>query len=243
MKKFLIAIYILLVGTAAFSQEKVDSILIKWTVSGNLSINSNGISSIPAFSLGDPALIGALSVTRGKFSYDPVLAYDLNVRPWFIDNWFHYLIVKRERFRLRAGINFSMYFSDLALPEEKVLKGERYWAFELAGIYSLDPKTTVSLLCWNDRGQDPGTITGLYTSLSVERNDMAVGKSILFAAGIQLFNIAYDGNNDGLFVAPQVAASVKKIPLSLFFQFVQPIKTNILPNPGFNWNLGAAYSF
>ena len=53
----------------------------------------------------------------------------------------------------------------------------------------------------------------------------------------------YTGNNDGLFISPRIAASIKKIPLSLFFQATQPLTTNIEPNPGFRWNAGLAYMF
>jgi len=46
-----------------------------------------------------------------------------------------------------------------------------------------------------------------------------------------------------LFISPRVAASVKNIPLSLFFQATQPLTTNTEPNPGFRWNAGLAYMF
>jgi hypothetical protein len=236
--------FLFFISGVAFSSEKADSTRTKLSASGNVSLNSNGISSIPAFSLGEPAIIATLGLAKGRFSYDPVLAYDLEMKPWFFDSWVHYLIIDKPVFRLRTGINFSMYFSELKIPDDEiVLQGQRYWALELAGIYNINPETSLTVLVWNDRGQDPGTITGLYTSLSIERNQIALGKSILFAASIQLFNIAYDGNNDGLFISPRIATSVKNIPLSMFFQFVQPVTTNISPNPGFKWNLGAAYSF
>jgi len=241
--KLSICLTFFLISGVLFSQEDNGTARKKMKASGVFSINSNGISSIPAFSLGEPAIIATLGLAKGRFSFDPVLAYDLEMKPWFFDSWVHYLIVDRPVFKLRTGINFSMYFSDLLLPDdETVLQGQRYWAFELAGIYNFNPKTSLTVLVWNDRGQDPGTITGLYTSVAIERSEIPLGKRILLAGNLQIFNIAYDGYNDGLFVSPKISASVKKVPVSVFFQAIQPITTNISPYPGFQWNLGFSYT-
>jgi len=242
--KLSVCFSLFLISVILFSQENNDTTGKKLKASCAFSINSNGISSIPAFSLGDPAIMVAVGLAKGRFSFDPVLAYDLEMKPWFFDSWVHYLIVDKPAFKLRTGINFSMYFSDLLLPEDEiVLQGQRYWAFELAGIYNINPKTSLTVLVWNDRGQDPGTITGIYTSLAIDRSEIPVGKRVLLAGSLQIFNIAYDGNNDGLFISPRIAGSIRKVPVSLFFQAIQPITTNISPYPGFKWNIGASYSF
>jgi hypothetical protein len=220
-----------------------DSARTKLKAACTVSLNTNGISTIPAFSLGGPAIMSFINLSKGRFSYDPVLAYGLDIKPWFIDNWLHYHIIDRDAFKLRTGINFSVFFSDVKIPEEEILKGERYWALELAGIYNLTSRTVLSLMYWNDRGQDPGTLIGHFFSLSGEHNEMRIGKSLLLSAALQIFYIDYDGNNDGLFVAPKISASVKSIPLALFFQATQPLVTNISPYPGFEWNLGISYSF
>src|SRR5512138_1913745 len=73
------------------------------------SLNSNGIASIPAFSLGKPAIIAALYLQKGRFSFDPVLAYDTRMKPWFFDSWLHYKIIRRPKFMLRSGFNFSNF--------------------------------------------------------------------------------------------------------------------------------------
>ena len=51
---------------------------------------------IPSFALGKPALSANLSVVKGRFSYDPQLSYDLHLKPWIIDNWFHYKLVDKS---------------------------------------------------------------------------------------------------------------------------------------------------
>jgi hypothetical protein len=96
---------------------------------------------------------------------------------------------------------------------------------------------------WNDRGQDEGTIKGHFISLSGERSGISVGRNFLFAGYLQLFYINYTGNSDGFFVSPKLSTFVRNIPLTLFFQAIQAIDSNIEPFPGFKWNLGLTFTF
>jgi hypothetical protein len=232
----------LLISSAALSQGSTENQSHKLKAGCNFSINTNGISSIPSFSLGAPAIIASPSFTLGRFNYEPVLAYDMDIQPWFIDNWFRFKIVDRPKFEFRTGLNFSMYFSDYKLPDSTILQGQRYWAAEFTGIYKPSPGSFIMASYWNDRGQDPGTITGHYLALMAEKSGIGIGKSFLLAANLHLFYINYDGNNDGLFLSPKLTSSLRKVPVSLFFHGIQAISSNITPYPGFSWNIGLAYS-
>jgi len=50
--------------TVCFSQENADSTLKRLKAEASISVNSNGIASIPAFSLGDPAIIASVSLKK-----------------------------------------------------------------------------------------------------------------------------------------------------------------------------------
>lgn len=209
----------------------------------SVSINSNGIASIPAFSLDKPAIISSLSLTKGRFSYDPVLAYGLDMKPWFIDNWLHYRLINKPVFTLRIGWNFSTFFSQSRMEGVKVLRGERYFAGELAGFYKLSTVNTLSLIYWNDNGIEPGTISGYFISLADEITDTSPGDNLLLGAAAQLFYINYDGPNDGLFISPRISFAIREIPFSTYIQATQVITSNIDPVPGFKWNAGLQYNF
>jgi hypothetical protein len=238
--RIILGIFFFSIFTISVAQEVSDKSKLK--AACTFSLNSNGISSIPSFSLGAPAVIAAPSFTLGRFNYEPVLAYDLDIQPWFIDNWFRYKIIDRPKFEFRTGLNFSMYFSDLKLPDSTVLQGQRYWAAEFTAIYKPSSNSFISAAYWNDRGQDPGTITGHYLALMGERSEISIGKSLLLAANLHLFYINYDGNNDGLFISPKLTSSIRDLPFALFFHVIQAIDSNISPFPGFNWNLGFSYT-
>lgn len=242
MRSVFILLFIFVV-TNSYSFSKSDSTRSKLTISGNVSINSNGIASIPAFSLDKPALIAAFTLSKKRFSYDPTVSYGFNLRPWIIDNWLHYRIIYRPLFELRTGVDFSMFFSEYKTAEEKILQGQQYLTFEIAAIFKLSPRNAISIMYWNDNGQDPGSIKGSFYNLVYDQSDIHIGKSLLLSANVLFFYIDYTGKNDGLFLSPKIAASLVNLPFSVFLQATQAITSNVEPFPGFRWNVGIAYIF
>jgi hypothetical protein len=142
---------------------------------------------------------------------------------------------------MRAGFNYSTYFSEYKLPDETILQGQRYFTFALEANYNFKPKNSLQFAYWNDRGQEPGTIKGHFLSATAERTAMEPVKKVLLTGSLQLFYINYTGENDGLFIAPKASAAVRKIPFLLYIQIIQAITSNVEPFPGFNWNVGLAY--
>lgn len=244
MIKKMAPLILLFVCTLCWSKEEADSIKTKpLKASANVSVNSNGIAYIPAFSLDKPAFIGTLSLEKGRFSYDPYLAYSLELRPWIVDNWFHYRIVDRPSFELKVGGVFSAFFSEYETSDEPetIWQVQKYFAVEATASYKFNPLTALSFTYLHDMGQDPGTLTGDFFNLQVDRNQIPIGKKILLDARLQAFYLNYTGENDGLFMAAYLGATIRNIPVSLFFQGIQALQSNIEPFPEFKWNLGLAY--
>lgn len=241
-------IMFLCVFTISYSLEPADSSKTKLKAAGTISLNTNGISSIPAFSLGKPAVIASVSLIKNRFSYDPQLAYGLNFKAWFIDSWLHYKLIDRPHFEFRPGFNFSTFFSDYTVHNETTLKDEtirqaqRYFTLEFTGIYKFSSNSSLTFGYWNDRGQDKGTLMGHFFNLVGEKSDISIGKSVLLTVDLQIFYIDYQGKNDGLFLSPKISSSVRNVPFTLFFQPIQALYSNISPFPGFRWNLGVAYA-
>jgi len=227
--------------TLSYSLEKADSTKAKLKASATISLNSNGIASIPAFSLDKPAIIGSFILAKGRFSYEPMLAYGPDLKPWFIDNWLNYKIIDKPAFELRTAFNLSTFFSEYKLPDDTILQGQRYFAFALTGVYKFSPNTSLTVAYWNDRGQDHG-LKGHFFNLVGERSEINIGKHVLLALALQVFYINYDGNNDGFFITPKIAFSIRNVPFSVFFQATQAIQSNISPFPKFRWNVGLAYT-
>jgi hypothetical protein len=239
--RILFCLLCIFVFTISWSKEPADSTKTKLKASATVSLNSNGMASIPAFSLGKPAVMAAISLAKNRFSYTPTLAYGFDLRPWFIDNWLNYKIIRKPAFELTAGFNISTFGSKYALPEGSILEAQRYFAYAMTGVYKFSEKNSLTIAYWNDNGQEKGTLSGHFINLLAERNEMSIGNNVLFSAALQVFYINYDGNNDGLFVAPKISTTLRNIPCSVFLQATQAINSNISPLPGFRWNIGISY--
>jgi hypothetical protein len=232
----------LFIFTLSYSVEKADSSKTKLKANATVSLNSNGIASIPAFSLDKPAIIASISLVKNRFSYDPTLAYGLDLRPWFIDNWLHYKIIVKPAFELTAGFNISTFGTRYELPEGSIWEAQRYFAYSMTGVYKFSSNNSLTIAYWNDRGQEKGTIKGHFFNLVGERSDISIGKYISLSSALQLFYINYDGNNDGLFVSPKISSSIRNVPFSMFIQAIQALNSNISPFPGLKWNIGLSYT-
>jgi hypothetical protein len=240
--RIIFCLLFLFLFVAAKSYQLPDSSKTLLKASANVSINSNGIASIPAFSLDKPAIIASISLVKNRFSYDPTLAYGFDLRPWFIDNWLHYKFVSRPALDLTAGFNISTFGTEYKVPEGSIWETQRYFALAMTGVYRFSSKNSVTIAYWRDMGQEKGTLKGNFYNFVGERNNMKIGKNVLFSAGLQIFYINYTGENDGLFVSPKVSTSLRNIPFFLFFQATQPLSSNISPWPGFKWNIGLGYT-
>ena len=166
----------------------------------------------------------------------------MDLRPWIIDNWMHYRIVDRAAFEFIAGGVISAFFSEFETQDEILWRAQRYVAIEGTGKYKLSDNSSLSLTCLYDRGLDQGTLQGYYVNLAADKSDIQIGKTGLLSASLQVFYINYTGNNDGLFVTPKISSSLRNIPFAIYFQAIQALKSNIVPNPGFKWNVGLSYT-
>jgi hypothetical protein len=240
--RFTICILFIFISINSFSQENAVSSKRKLHATATFSLNSNGMAPVPAFSLEKPAIMASVTLVKNRFSYEPTLAYGLDSRPWFIDNWMHYKLIVKPVFELRTGFNPSSYFSEYAPTEEFVWYCQRYFTFEIAGMYKFSPVNSFSLLYWNDRGQETESIKGHYVAFFWDRSEIGIGKKVQMNLNVQLYYINYDGNNDGLFLSPKISSSVRNSPFSLFFLANQPLLSNIAPFPKFKCNVGVSYS-
>jgi len=241
MKKVL---YLLLffITTLAYSQTKTDTAKVPFMFSGTISITNNGTAPIPVFSLGKPAILANFSILKKRFSWDPDMAYALNGKPWYIDNWFHYKLIEHPNFDLKTGINANLFFTHYDTPDGEIMKVLRHGSFELASTYKLSPKSSLGLVYWYADGFDKGTIAGHFINL-IANKSFNISDQLIFNVTSQFFYTNNTGNMDGLFISGRFALSHTKTKLSLYTQETQTLRSNMSPDPGFKWNFGIACTF
>ena len=220
-----------------FANSVTDSTKKVWHFNGIIQVNNNGISPVPAFSLGRPALMTTFFIQKGGFIFSPEFNYALDGKPWVVNQWIRYQ-KQHERFTFRTGINMSLFFS----RNETNMKLNQYMALEGFMGYRLSKKSSLNLLYWHSKGLDLTAVkSGHFLSLSASISKIPVSKSLYIDFRPNVFYLTNKIPFKGVFVSAITSIANKKFPFSIFFQAVQPIKVN--PNTPFNWNYGLNYIF
>ncbi|MDF0709211.1 hypothetical protein [Flagellimonas okinawensis] len=130
---FAMTLFCLFLSENVFAQEGKKPFLDDF--SGTASVTNNGISLIPSFSLGDPALIFDLKFKKGKLSFEPDMRFALEGKPWTFIFWWRYRAIDKERFSLRVGAHPALNFRTISIVRngrsEEILESRRYWAWLL----------------------------------------------------------------------------------------------------------------
>lgn len=81
----------------SFAQEEETVADKTYHFSGVITATNNGISIIPSFSLGKPALMFELSMGTEKFHSDPQFRFAMEGKPWAFVFWWRYQMYKSEK--------------------------------------------------------------------------------------------------------------------------------------------------
>jgi hypothetical protein len=235
--KITFTILLLHFSTFLLANETSDSTKKVWQFHGIIQVNNNGISPVPAFSLGRPALMTTFFVQKRGFTFSPEFNYALDGKPWVVNQWLRYQ-KQHERFTFRTGINMSLFFT----RNEPNMKLNQYMALEGAMGYRLSKKSTLNLIYWYSKGLDPTAVkSGHFLSLSASISKIPVAKSLVLDLRPNVFYLTNKIPFKGVFVSAIASIAHKKYPVSIFLQAVQPIKVS--PVTPFNWNYGLSYIF
>lgn len=220
-----------------FAKNLSDSTKKTWQFHGIIQLNNNGISPVPAFSLGKPALMTSFFIQKGGFTFSPEFNYGLDGKPWVVNQWLRYQ-KQHGRLLLRTGANMSLFFGRV----NSEVKLNQYLALEGFASYQMSANSSLNLLYWNSQGLDPAAVkSGHFLSLSASISKIPVTKALLLELRPNLFYLSNTIPFKGLFVSEITSISHKKYPISVFAQVVQPI--SVKPTTNFNWNYGLNYIF
>ena len=122
MQKNHLVLLLIFWGSACItSAQNRDSIQSITHLNGSVNITNNGISLIPNFSLGKPAVIINLSAGKSRLTFDPDIRFSLSAKPWTMLFWLRYKIVPAGKFRLTTGSNLGLNFRINTLPINMLL--------------------------------------------------------------------------------------------------------------------------
>jgi hypothetical protein len=219
-----------------------DSTKTQWEFHGNIQLNNNGISPVPAFSLGKPALMTTFAIKKGRFSFSPEYNMSWDARPWVINEWFRYLIPNKKSY-YQIGANFSQFFIDKKGEKNQITsKMNRYVVGEAMFGTSFNEHVGVRLTYWISGSLDfDGVKQGHFIMASLPISKLGASEGLNINLSPNLFYINNTIPFKGVFTSLIGNVGYKKIPVRLFGQAIQPIHSD--GSAYFNWNFGLNYSF
>ena len=213
--------------------------------SGVITATNNGISVIPSFSLGKPAVMFELSLGGERLSFDPQLRFSTQGKPWSFVFWWRYKIVNNDNFQFRVGAHPAFLFSTNTYIEDgapaEVIKTNRFLAMELAPVFVVSDKIKLMPYMIRAHGFDPGTRNNLYLTFITSFSDLAITKNIRAGITPQVFFLKVD-ENSGYYVASALSVSHDKCPLSLGIMTNKKLKSEV-ESKDFIWNVSLVYTF
>lgn len=224
-----------------------DSVKIIYHFSGSVNVTNNGISLVPNFSLGKPAVIISLSAGKSRFSFDPDIRFSLSAKPWTMLFWARYKVLPTGRFRLTTGAHLGLSFKTTTLPvegdtsETNIVR--RYLAAELVPNYFITKNISAGMYYLYSKGLDAGTVKNTHFLL-FNTNFSNIRISNHFFAGFtpQVYFLKQDMRH-GFYFTSSLSVAKKNFPLSVSGFINQRLSGDIAGSKDFIWSAGITYSF
>jgi len=244
IKNLVILLIVFLSKFNAMAQEETEPFLDDFI--GSASVTQNGISLVPSFSLGDPALLFDLKFTKGKLSFEPDMRFALEGKPWTFIFWLRYKAIEKERFSLRLGAHPALIFGTVNIvrdgqPEE-LLESRRYLAAEVAPNYKISDKVGLGVYYLYGHGFDEGVKNTHYMALNSSFSNLYISEKLYFNISPQAYYLVSD-DSKGFYIVGFVSLIKKDFPISISAILNKAIDTEILPEDDFTWNISLVYSF
>lgn len=213
---------------------------------GIITATNNGVSIIPSFTLGRPALLMDLSLSGERFSFDPMLRFGMDGKPWSFVFWGRYKAIKDKRFTLSLGGHPAFIFQERMVKvngkEEKMLVSQRFLAMEIAPMYKVSKKLSMGLYYLQGHGFNPvPPRDSRFLALNTVVSGLPIGGGFNMRVNPQLFYLNVDGSS-GTYFTSNFTVSKPGFPIGFQGLFNQKIKSSI-PGDDFIWNVGLLYIF
>ncbi len=213
---------------------------------GTASLTHNGISLVPSFSLGEPALLLDLKVSRGRWSFEPDLRLALEGKPWSMLFWLRHQTVRGKRFTLRTGAHPAVNFRTIPIlrngQTENILEARRYLAAELVPDYKITDRLSVGAYYLFGRGFDAGAKQVNFLVLNANFAQIPVGKKASLRISPQVYYLGQD-ELTGYYTVGYLTLALKNQPLAVTGILNQAITTEILPEEPTLWTVLFTYRF
>lgn len=244
MKPIIFLFSLMLSVHCSFSQS-TDSTQTPSFFRGQINATNNGISLIPTFSLGKPAVLFDLNIGKGRLSFDPMIRFGMNGKPWTFVFWWRYKLIQQKKFTLGLGAHPSVVFRDISVANNGVVKdylvAQRYFAWEASPTYVINKNASLGMYYLGSKGLTKDIVQNT-TFLAVRGvvNNIKISERFSFGIIPQAYYLKMD-DKDGTYVNATINLYKKNFPISLNAIASKAIKTEIA-GKDFLWSVGLVYN-
>ena len=238
-----IALLLLLTIFVARAQ-KPDS---TYHISGAASATNNGISLLPMFTLGKPALIFDLSVGSSRLAFEPQLRFSMEGKPWSFLFWFRYKAINTKKFRFNIGAHPSVAFRTANLFDaqgmpKSILGPQQYVATEWSPSYQVSKNVSIGMYYLVSRGVSEGTTNWTnFLTLNALISNIPITREISLRLYPQIYVLNMDGKQ-GYYFTDALTLSHKKWPFTIS-SIINKRFSSEIPGNDLVWNIALNYAF
>lgn len=245
-KKAVWLIMLLHLTNLSFAQNS-DTVKTESHFSGAVSVTNNGISLIPTFSLGKPAVIFNMSIGKRKLSFEPEFRFALEGKPWSFLFWWRYKLVETDKFLINLGAHPALNFRTIPIStngvSNNVIVSRRYLAGELSPNYLLTKNISVGMYYLYSRGIDKdATRNTHFLTINSKFSNIKLTEQFYMRVTPQLYYLKQDAQ-DGFYATSTFTLAKRNFPLSLSAIINKTIQTDITASKNLVWNATLVYSF
>ncbi len=230
-----------------FSQ-KVDSIKTINHFGGAVTVTNNGISLLPTFSLGKPAVMFDMSVGNKKLSFEPQLRFSLEGNPWAFLFWWRYKLLNTDKFQVKVGAHPAIAFKTVPTismngDTNETIVAQRYLAMEFSPNYFITKNISIGIYYLHSHGFDEGATKNThFVTINSNISNIKLSEQFFLKFNPQIYYLRMD-ELEGYYVTATFTLASRNFPLSLQSIVNQTIETNIPARNDFVWNVSLIYSF
>ena len=244
--RVLICVALFHISLLSFSQTK-DSTKLTAHFSGAVTVTNKGISLIPSFTLGKPALIFDINTGNKKLSFEPQIRFALEGRPWSFIFWWRYKVVNSKKFKLGVGAHPSFVFRNTTATlngvPTNIIQTHRYFATEIVPNYFVAKIVSVGIYYLYSHGLDAGAVNNThFITINSNFSNIKLTKQFFMKFAPQVFYLKMD-NQDGYYVTSAITLAKKNLPFTIQSIMSKAINTSIVAKSDFVWNVSLIYSF
>jgi hypothetical protein len=215
-------------------------------IGGVITATNNGVSIIPSFTLGRPALLFDLSLSGERFSFDPMLRFGMDGKPWSFVFWGRYKAIKDKPFTLTVGAHPAFIFAERIVKvngqEKTMFVSQRFLAMEVAPMYKFSNRLSMGLYYLRGHGFNPiPPDNSNFIALNTVISGVPVGGGFNMRINPQLFFLKVD-DDSGTYATSNFTVTKPGFPIGFQGLVNQKIKSTIAGDD-FIWNVGIMYLF